>query len=99
MNLRPEDKSKIIEIAAKIFDKPVEIWAYGSRVSGDSHEGSDLDIIIRSKNKVDFNQFLRFREEIINSNIPILVDANLWEKIPQSFQKNILDTYEIIASL
>ncbi|MCY3777616.1 MAG: nucleotidyltransferase domain-containing protein, partial [Candidatus Aminicenantes bacterium] len=26
----------------------VEVWAYGSRVNGQSHEGSDLDLVLRS---------------------------------------------------
>ena len=26
----------------------VEVWAYGSRVSGHSHGGSDLDLVLRS---------------------------------------------------
>ena len=25
----------------------VEVWAYGSRVSGHSHGGSDLDLVLR----------------------------------------------------
>ena len=26
----------------------VEVWAYGSRVSGRSHDGSDLDLVLRA---------------------------------------------------
>ena len=26
----------------------VEVWAYGSRVNGSSHEASDLDLVLRS---------------------------------------------------
>ena len=25
----------------------VEVWAYGSRVNGRSHDGSDLDLVLR----------------------------------------------------
>ena len=25
----------------------VEVWAYGSRVNGESHDGSDLDLVLR----------------------------------------------------
>ena len=27
-----------------------EVWAYGSRVNGESHEASDLDLVIRGPN-------------------------------------------------
>ncbi len=28
----------------------VEVWAYGSRVNGESHEGSDLDLVAAQSN-------------------------------------------------
>lgn len=36
-----------------IFDSycpDAEIWAYGSRVNGDAHDGSDLDLTVKSFN-------------------------------------------------
>ena len=26
----------------------IEVWAYGSRVNGQSHDGSDLDLVLRA---------------------------------------------------
>jgi len=43
MILRAKDRRQICAIAARIFQEPVEIWAYGSRVDGTAHDASDLD--------------------------------------------------------
>ena len=40
-------KEKHLQILLEIFEDycpKAEIWAYGSRVHGDSHSGSDLDL-------------------------------------------------------
>jgi hypothetical protein len=39
--LRNKDKESLLAIFA-MLNIPVEVWAYGSRVSGKAHEGSDL---------------------------------------------------------
>ena len=43
-------KEKHLQILLEIFEgycPKAEIWAYGSRVYGDSHSGSDLDLVVK----------------------------------------------------
>ncbi|MFN5236631.1 MAG: nucleotidyltransferase domain-containing protein [Bacteroidota bacterium] len=47
MLLRDKDREKLITIFSGV-DTAFEVWAYGSRVNGDAHEGSDLDLVIRT---------------------------------------------------
>ncbi len=100
MHLREKDRIRIIALAEKCFQSPIEIWAYGSRVNGDSHEGSDLDLVIKSKNDepIDWHELENFQEALRDSNIPILVEPKDWHRIPLSFQKNILRKYEVLFS-
>ena len=100
MNLREKDRVRIIALAEKYFITPVEIWAYGSRVNGDSHDGSDLDLVIRTQNLLPINgsELLNFQEGLRDSNIPILVEAKDWSRLPDAFKKNILKRYEILFS-
>lgn len=72
-----------------------EIWVYGSRVVGDAHEGSDLDIVIRHPDNLDQRQEALFdiKEAITESNIPILVDVLDWALIPESFRNEIRRNY------
>ena len=52
----------------------VEVWAYGSRVNGESHDGSDLDLVLRGPALEPLDGgFFDLLEAIEKSNIPILV--------------------------
>lgn len=75
-----------------------EIWAYGSRVNGNAHEGSDLDLVVRNTNLQPFpnESLLNLKEKIQDSTIPILVELRDWAKLPESFQKNINQNHEIL---
>lgn len=70
-----------------------EVWAYGSRVNGDGHSGSDLDLALHH---CDMTQLLPLQEALQNSLLPMLVDLHLWERLPESFKQNILNSYIII---
>ena len=68
----------------------VEVWAYGSRVNGRSHEGSDLDLVLRSPTLEPLGAgYFDLLEVIDNSNIPILVQAHDWARLPESFHQEI----------
>ena len=100
LNLREKDHKVLCQIANKCFKTPVEIWVYGSRVNGDSHDASDLDLVIRTADltPLAYEELLDFQEQIQESNIPILVQVMDWNKIPESFHSNILKKYEVIYS-
>lgn len=82
------------------FDVPFEVWAYGSRVNGEAHDGSDLDLVLRTPqlNALPIDDFFALREKIRESNIPILVDLHDWARLPERFHQNILDGYEVLYS-
>ena len=98
MLLREKDKSRIIDIADKIFTSPIEIWVYGSRVNGTAHDTSDLDLVIRTKDlqPVDASELHLFQEAVEDSNIPIMVQIFDWARIPESFHHNINKNYEVL---
>ncbi len=69
-----------------------EIWAYGSRLTNDCHSGSDLDLTVKTFN--DENKYLYELKELLNdSDIPFLIDINIFDNLPQSFQDEILKNY------
>jgi len=75
-----------------------EVWAYGSRVTGESHDGSDLDLVLR--NPVDLtapqDELFELKEALIESNLPILVDVLDWARLPESFYPEIEACYVVI---
>ena len=69
------------------------VWAYGSRVSGGNHEGSDLDLVVRSGAAA-----CDLREAFIESDLPILVDVLDWGAIPEGFKREIEKNYIPLGS-
>lgn len=101
MLIRPQDKEQIISLAMKTLKQPCKLWAYGSRVTGEAHDTSDLDMVIISQDssKINIRDLHNFTEALQNSNIPILTQVLDWKRIPESFHQNILANYEEIARL
>ena len=99
MLLRNKDKERLIAIFKKA-SLPIEVWAYGSRVNGDAHDGSDLDLVIRTKDlqKLPLEVYLDLHEKIKESNIPIVVELFDWARLPKKFQENIMLKHEILHS-
>ncbi|QOJ27739.1 MAG: nucleotidyltransferase domain-containing protein [Ignavibacteriales bacterium] len=97
MLLREKDKQTLESIFKEITGD-FEVWAYGSRVNGTAHEGSDLDLVIKRNDSqpVPYEVMDQLRENLTESNIPILVEIRDWVRIPESFRKNILDKYEVL---
>lgn len=68
-----------------------QVWAYGSRVNGTSHEGSDLDLVLR--HPTDLSQTVpggqALKEALQASDLPMLVDVHQWAHLPQTFHARI----------
>lgn len=90
LHLSPRHRQQI-EALLRQHLPGVEVWAYGSRVSGRSHEGSDLDLVLRSSGltKIDLSRLADFEEALQDSTIPFLVEARDWARLPQSFHREI----------
>ncbi len=75
----------------------VEVWAYGSRVNGESHDGSDLDLVLRgSALEALDGGFYDLLEAIEKSNIPFLVQVHDWAMLPESFHREIKRDYVVV---
>ena len=73
----------------------VEVWAYGSRVSGMSHEGSDLDIVLRGPGLAPIAnaKLSQLADALRESTLPFLVEAHDWARLPKSFREEIERSY------
>ena len=69
----------------------VEAWAYGSRVNGRSHGGSDLDLVLRGPGleEIPPDRLQRFRNALRESTLPFLVDTRDWAHAPERFRREI----------
>jgi uncharacterized protein len=88
--LRDKDLASIKRIIRNIYPNAV-VMAYGSRVSGDAHDRSDLDLAIQSQdgNSIPITDMANLREAFQESNIPILIELRDWYRVPESFRDEI----------
>lgn len=66
-----------------------EVWAFGSRVTGNARAGSDLDIVLRGPDIIPLPNLGALREALEESSLPFFVDILDWRAIPDSFRENI----------
>ena len=76
----------------------VEVWAYGSRVTGKSHKGSDLDLVLRGPDlkRIPGGQLMDLIEALEESNVPIIVQAHDWARLPERFHREIEREYVVL---
>ena len=78
----------------------IEVWAYGSRVSGKSHDGSDLDLVLRGPGltEIPASRLKCFEDAVRESTIPFLVEARDWARLPEGFHHEIERDHEVLVT-
>jgi predicted nucleotidyltransferase len=90
LELNPNYLRQLLDLLRRYVPE-AEVWAFGSRVNGDGHEGSDLDLVLRNPVRLTEpqKQLGALRDALSESNIPILVDVLDWARIPEHFRREI----------
>ena len=93
-----EDQQSLLKQLISEYVPSSEVWAYGSRVTGHSHEGSDLDLVLRNPSalEVPVRGSSDLKEAISASSLPMLIDINQWAYLPESFKQNIEQAYVLL---
>ncbi len=78
----------------------VEVWAYGSRVNGCGHNGSDLDLVLRGPGlkEIPASRLADFEEGLRESLIPFLVEARDWARLPERFHREVEREHVVLVS-
>ena len=98
LHLLPKHRA-VIEALLREHFPGVEVWAYGSRVNGRSHDGSDLDLVLRGPGlqEIPIGQVGDFAEAVRDSTIPFLVEARDWAWLPEPFHREIERGYVVLV--
>jgi predicted nucleotidyltransferase len=98
LDIQPEFLT-IIKSLLNEFVPNMTVWAYGSRVKGKSHEGSDLDLVILNPNDETLPQknLSALREALAESDPPILVDVQDWSTLSIESKNEIQKNHVIIS--
>ena len=98
LHLQPKHR-RALERLLRAHLPDVEVWAYGSRVNGRSHDGSDLDLVLRGPGlrEIPSDRLGDFEEAVRESNIPFLVEARDWVRLPERFHGEIERDYVVLV--
>lgn len=88
------DEFKLIKKILKKHFPDTEVRAFGSRVNGDNREFSDLDLVIMSKERIDFRTMRKVKEDFEYSKLNLRVDLSDWSQLDQEFKEIINSNYE-----
>ena len=88
-----------IEILVRRYVPDVEVWAYGSRVDGRSHAGSDLDLALRAPDlqPIPSRLLSALREALRESSVPILVEVHDWSLLPASSHPHLDRSHVVLV--
>ena len=100
LHMKPRHRQLLEDILRAQLPE-VEVWAYGSRVSGHSHGGSDLDLVLRSPEleQIPISKLVDLKEALRESTIPFIVEARDWARLPQNFHREIMHDYVVLVAV
>lgn len=97
LDIAPTDEASLRRVLAE-HAPDAEVWAYGSRVTGGAHAGSDIDLVLRNADDPE-RSHLRLpalRTALSESDIAVLVDVVDWARIPESFRRRIEQAHVVL---
>ena len=99
LHLQPKHRD-LLERLLRAYLPGVEVWAYESRVSGKSHDGSDLDLVLRGPGlkEIPLDRLGAFKEAVRNSTVPFLVEARDWARLPERFHGEIARNHAVLIA-
>ena len=94
IDINPKDL-ETIRVLLRQYLPDTLVWAYGSRVNQSGHDFSDLDIVAFTTPEQQDDVF-DLRMAIEQAFLPFRIDLHCWDDIPDSFKKNIEQSYVVL---
>lgn len=99
LDIKPDD----LQLVKRILQQhapDLEVWAYGSRVKGQSHDASDLDLVLRNPKNLEKPAagLARLKQVFTDSNLPFLIDVMDWANLPPDYQREIMKQHVSIKT-
>ena len=95
IDISPRDREILFSLLARYLPN-TSVWAYGSRVNGDSKPWSDLDLVVFTKAQQKY-QLSLLREALEESNLSFRTQLLEWDSLPDNFKTNIAASHAVIA--
>ncbi|MEA1937538.1 MAG: nucleotidyltransferase domain-containing protein [Pseudomonadota bacterium] len=90
IEITPEE-TKIIKDILTCHVPDAKVWAFGSRVTCGARTCSDLDILVKAADRLDFVLLAEIKEAFMESDLPFRIDIVDWHLASESFKTAIAD--------
>ncbi|MCF0215595.1 MAG: nucleotidyltransferase domain-containing protein [Fibrobacteraceae bacterium] len=91
------DQLETVQRIVGLHFEGLEVWAYGSRVTGvDFAPETGLELAVISEKALSFEAMIAVEKAFSESGLPFRVDVMDWVKLPESMQKQIKKEHDII---
>ena len=87
IDITPDQRDTLLSLLVRHLPD-TKAWIYGSRITGKSHPGSDLDMVVFARPE-QARAVSDLRESFEESNLPFRVDLFVWDEVPKSFREQI----------
>jgi type I restriction enzyme, S subunit len=91
-----EDLLKTVKDILAAYIPECEVRVFGSRVNWTAKSTSDLDLVVVSKEKINWKKMAGLKAAFEESKIPFRVDVLDWNAIPENFKENIGKKFEVV---
>lgn len=93
------DQLETVQRILNLHFEGMEIWAYGSRVTGvDLTPDSVLELVVITDKPLSFEAMTAVEKAFAESGLPFGVDVIDWVKLPESIQKQIKKDHDVLQS-
>lgn len=94
------DQLETVQRILAVHFEGMEVWAYGTRVSGvDLTPETVLELVVISDKPLSFEVMTAVEKAFVDSGLPFSVDIVDWAKLPESFQKQIKKEHDVVQSV
>jgi len=97
LDLAPEHRRIVLDIAKAHLPSDVRIWVFGSRANGRARRHSDLDLAIDAGRRLTVDETAILREAFEESDLPYRVDVVDWHAIGDGFRQLIAAERVLLA--
>lgn len=85
MNLESKYINEIKNIISREINEDYKLYLFGSRALNNNRKYSDADILLETKNQIDFDSYLNIRSNLSESDIPYIVDISDKSRMDKEF--------------
>ncbi|PCI59661.1 MAG: hypothetical protein COB35_10870 [Gammaproteobacteria bacterium] len=96
IDIQPKQLEELIKILKTHLKTNTSVYAFGSRTNGTARKFSDLDLIIKGQQPLNFKDKIALQEDFSESDLSFRVDISDWFAVSASFKAAIKDKLQLI---